>query len=329
MNWGLPTPYPDELGHSVLARYYEQWENLDCNGLLMRVAGARFLHTHPTTVPAMNRVAAAAYPTSPSPVPLFIERHTLIPYAMAFEPKEVKQRAVDALTTNDRASALRVLTINAFRHSWPRTMRLCRESFEKELQLTGQPYWHRTHHLPGIDHCVRHFSRLHNTSQPFGIMKVAEPRTPLRVSCTFDSKSEVKPLFHRALERALVAHSLSALGWGPSFTKERLVERNRARVRCLYPTELGHVIKDMLESDFANWLRRNRLSGEWGGDSGEWVPHLVRNSRVRLGTLQHLVLQAFLDGKGRLAPIRKTTSRSERRSVPNFRPQARHQGQAA
>ncbi len=68
------------------------------------------------------------------------------------------------------------------------TARYCQNCTNEDLDLYGLSYWHRIHHLPGVDHCIKHEVSLINanshhgyTCQPFtsSMIKPAIPTTRL------------------------------------------------------------------------------------------------------------------------------------------------------
>ncbi len=296
--WEFPTPWADELGYGLVARYFGQWSDLDRQGLLDDLTQRRIHNTHPATVPGLARIAAAAFPGEEHPVPIFVRRHTLLTYAMAFDPPEKQQDILARISQDTGASSITLLRLPASRHCWPRTMQLCPACLRDDVGSARTPYWRRTHHMPGIAHCLRHGRRLHATSQPFACAPAANPATPLSVSCQFSAESEVKPLFNRSLERALIEPSLAALKGRLVAPSTGSVVHYRKIIRKIdgARSSTGTLNFSGVHWTFTYWLKQNGCEENSVGRK-EWLKPLLTNIQGTPSTLQHLLLRAFLGAK--------------------------------
>ena len=295
--WEFPKPLPDELGYGLVARYFAQWSDLDRRGVLDGLTQRRIVNTHPATVPGLTSIAQAAFPNEEHPVPIFVRRHTLLTYVMAFAPQEKQQRILTTISQKKEDSIQR-LSLTSSRHCWPRTMQLCPACLQDDIGSARTPYWRRTHHMPGIAHCLRHGRRLHTTSRQFAYAPAAAPATPLSVLCKFSAESEVKPLFNRCLERTLIDPSLAALKGKLVAPLSGSVAHYRKLIRNIDRTRSSIDTLDFsgVHWTFTHWLKQNGCEESSLGPK-DWLRPLLTNVQGTPSTLQHLLLRAFLAAK--------------------------------
>lgn len=147
-------PYPDEELGSVVIRMRRHV------GLTPR----RFMHWyfgHPnfaTLKSFGNLLQPMAELTGLAQATLLWE-HTLIPYGLASLSPEASKRQLSE--HYGRSPLQHSDVIGKFSRRW------CETCFKLDLQTFGEPYWHRSHMLPGVSTCYVHGSPLiHEPSRP-------------------------------------------------------------------------------------------------------------------------------------------------------------------
>lgn len=292
--WGIPTPYPDELGCSVLARFTKQWYGVDHRGLLEAVTGAKFGSWHPACVSKLRKIAEACYPSRKDAVWRFVRRNTLLSYAMAFDPPDRRARAL-ALINEGNGRFAQAFGLSHARHGWPRTMRLCADCLQGDLTGSREPYWRRTHHLPGIRHCLRHGTVLHETSLRFAHSDASALITPHLGLCAFRAETEVPAIFSRSLERSLIAPSLDALSGRPMPATASARKHYRKVLSELGADDgFGNLKFSTIETTFVKWLQEKECQVKDFGRA-EWLRPMLTGVPGVPSSLQHLLLRAFLD----------------------------------
>ena len=157
----FPTPYPDELLYSVLARYhlmsgnmYPALTNKQLFGYATRRVG--FLYASEFMRELVSRLPPDVFNAQK-----LIEEHTLTPYVLRFFPTQRKQNIYDYLFSKDedgnyRQESRSFLTMRQFELKQNKRMRYCPICAEEERAKYGEAYWHRTHQIQLLPICDIH-----------------------------------------------------------------------------------------------------------------------------------------------------------------------------
>lgn len=292
--WGFPKPYPGELGYGALARFFASWGHLDHRGLLRQVAGANPNSSHPLSVPALPALSRAAYPHAGDSAGLFIGRHTLLPYVLAFDEPSFRSEVLFEMRSNVLASASKLLSTSRLCGMLPETLQLCPECMLADQTAVGEPYWHTLHQLPGMFHCLRHGCRLHATRIAFQIDHSIRAVTPSQAGCRFDSSSAVVPRFSRKLERKLVLPTLVALTQRNPNPCNGKPEHYRSELKRIgFGSQAQTLETSRFERSFCAWLLRQECDPRGWGTGRWWLP-LITKVQGRATTIQHLLLRAYI-----------------------------------
>lgn len=112
-----------------------------------------------------------------------IQLHTLFPYYQAFlSPTQAHRvrsdmRGVRSMSINGESGIMASRVLNSKRIS------CCPVCIEEDVKVYGEPYWHRAHHLPGVNVCPIHGMRLYTCCPiceiPLGAQQIQEPPVPV------------------------------------------------------------------------------------------------------------------------------------------------------
>ena len=150
----FPTPYPDELLYSQLARYYTK------SGYMAYTYAAEELYVSKTVRPDMEFVnaftpAALRMITKDMSMEDVVLQHTMFPYYGRFLPLERRQRAFEALVSM-QGNYHNLLPIPTRKGNTDRCLRYCPLCAKQDRQTYGETYWHRTHQMIGMAACPVH-----------------------------------------------------------------------------------------------------------------------------------------------------------------------------
>ena len=192
----LPTPYPDELLYSWLARYGVQ------SGYISYIFVAEQLFEKNTAKPSIDFLIGLTEEVLQAinrymSLEQVIMKHTMFPMYVRFLPKERRQKAMDLLLKMDKNyyNALFVRKNKVQEHRW---LRYCPCCVEEAREKYGEAYWMRKHQLIGVDVCSRHRCRLINSnvemsSRPSPSLLDAEHEIPQEMIADYNvSKLELK-----------------------------------------------------------------------------------------------------------------------------------------
>lgn len=139
----FPSPYPDELLYSQLARYYTK------SGYLAYTYAAQDLFAEKTLKPDIEfinklRPDALMVVTNIKSLEEIVLNHTMFPYYGRFIGLERRQKAYRSLISMDgKHRNLLPIPVNKNRH-----LRYCPLCAANDRDTYGETYWHRIHQLP-------------------------------------------------------------------------------------------------------------------------------------------------------------------------------------
>ena len=158
----FPTPYPDELLYSQLARYYAK------SGYMAYTYAAEELFVAKTVRPDINFLNvftpdALRMITRDMTMEDVVLKHTMFPYYGRFLPLERRLRAFQALVSM-QGNYHNLLPIPTRKGNSDRYLRYCPMCAEQDRQEYEETYWHRAHQMIGMNACPVHGCYLMNSS---------------------------------------------------------------------------------------------------------------------------------------------------------------------
>jgi len=162
----FPTPYPDELLYSVIARYHIRAGNLFWKHTLDDLFGKR---TTCATVflPSGIRSLVQRLPQNTTLTEQeLIEKHTMYPFYTVFLPTEKAQSIYEAMLSDDGKKIYMQSGMMASAIPQNQYLKYCPSCFQEDLTKYGELYWHRLHQLPGNLICTKHELWLEDSTVP-------------------------------------------------------------------------------------------------------------------------------------------------------------------
>jgi hypothetical protein len=155
----FPEPYPDELLFSIVSRYAEQTDYHSTEGLARELFGGPRLQL-PVALPSnLGALIARLPPGHHFTINRLINKHTLLPLFAPFISTQRYDLVHRDMSTNKAALAYGRLGVNRFKGVL-RFFRYCPACVESDRKEFGETYWHRVHHIPGIEICATHYMYL-------------------------------------------------------------------------------------------------------------------------------------------------------------------------
>lgn len=294
MNPHLPTPFPDELGYSVLCRHADAWHHCEDLGLWQAWTGGEANHRQLVEVVAGCRnLAPHAYPLVSDPQRHFVRNHTLLPYFAAFMNSSVRGLAISGLQSS-RPSASASLACQGRRPEAPQRLRFCPDCYEQQLRRGGFAYWTRTAQLPGLSACPAHGSFLLRTDIGVEMRTERDRLRPLDRSVTTLKQAPSRPLMSRRLESRVAIHSLAALRGGLGQRDATSVGYYRRQLFSAgYGNRRGELRASAFIDDFCRWLNRFKAKPDEFGPPNWWL-RLVTRIGGPTHPVQHILMREFI-----------------------------------
>ncbi|MCU4323674.1 TnsD family Tn7-like transposition protein [Acinetobacter schindleri] len=160
----FPSPYPDELIYSVIARYAVHHGILSPKYLTEELFNNRNLTPTYDLPSHLDRLAS--YLPDQYDAFTLIRKHTLLPIYQLFQPDTVISYAVQTLRGEQYQSLHTKLGKNASRVKSVSFFRFCPHCWQEQIEQYGEVYWKRSWQIIGYDYCTRHQQPLFVSSIP-------------------------------------------------------------------------------------------------------------------------------------------------------------------
>ena len=146
--------YPDETVYSICSRIHASSGEPYAISTMDRVFKGRSTTAHVIWKTGLQQLADFLG----RDVAEIIENHSFLPYFDKFCLQEKKQRLKDILIYG-QGNVPKLLGYQKYSNS---SLFLCPKCAEDDIKQFGEPYWHRSHQLPGSLVCFKHNVRLVN-----------------------------------------------------------------------------------------------------------------------------------------------------------------------
>lgn len=297
----LPSPYPDELVGSMLARAQRQ-TGFGLKQLIHQTTGT-YNTSHPATITAYPSVAGAFG----LELDVFLDKHTHYPFVTAFWRQEDRDNLTRKLLNPETRINVAFLSQNA--RKAVHALRLCPECIAQDLCQYGESYWTRAHQLPVVSHCVEHQRPLQESS--FGVTDMLKAPPPHQVQ----PKATCAPPLPDAKALKLAEVAQAALNGHWNFPHPVLEYRHRA-MSLGYGLNSSDIYSEVLVRDLHAFYGTRFLDSLGCGLQGSrkpWVATLAGTLDTHWSVLRHVLLLTFLESQ-------PTPSRNPRDHVTRKKP---------
>jgi len=162
----FPTPYPDELLYSTIARYHLRSGNLSPKCTLQELFNTRHAIATADLPCHLEALTTNLSPISDKPVEEWIQHHTLYPFYAPFLSQERSQQLRMTMISDKGAGIHDLSGIRASSIQPPKYFRFCPQCIQEDQEIYGELYWHRSHQVPGVLVCAQHGKVLLDSSVP-------------------------------------------------------------------------------------------------------------------------------------------------------------------
>lgn len=162
----FPTPYPDELLLSVLARLADTMQYPDENDLSTAIYGQWVLKIAADLPNRLADLVAVLPPGHTLTVDQLIDEHTLFPFYQPFLSAERAEQLRSLMRGKGGGSVYWCAGTLSHLRPVPKFLRFCHPCMLEDRQQYGQCYWHRLHQVPGVYVCPRHGTPLQDSLVP-------------------------------------------------------------------------------------------------------------------------------------------------------------------
>jgi len=296
----FPTPYPDELLYSVIARYH-RWSG---NPSQKETVKDMFADGYPCAVVdlpnRLNAIAAGIIGNTKFTPDYIIQWHTLFPIYRAFLPRVRAEQIREYMLYDTEGGKIHSsVGVMASTISVPRLLRYCRHCAREEIERSGEAYWHREHQIPGVCFCLEHNCPL-NESQVVIPSQASKHRFEELSKAICESGKELK------LEPKHMSHYIrliESMRWllSSNVSIKSLDDLRNRYLGYLYSKDLatysGRIRMRDLEKAFVEYYSPgflNAVQCQVDPGTDHWLCRMVRKPKTSHHPLRHVLLIGFL-----------------------------------
>lgn len=297
LNW-FPTPYPDELLYSVLARYHVWSGNTSPKMTIEDLFGKRTVRSV-WDLPANFKILLSQL-GSYWDADQLINNHTMYPYYAAFLlPKQAKQVKKSMLESDGSTIHTRI-GVAASNVKLKTNLWVCSNCINEDMETYGETYWRRVHQAPGAFICPKHETALEETIVSMKIQNqheyiVASPFIERKkVNLDWLNKNDV----HLLIKLAKATESL---------LKNICLQSMENTIRNKYL----ELLKQQGYASVNGFLKRDKLYQSFGSkfsdrslellqspiffEESDWLTMIFQKHRKSFHPIRHLLVMMFLD----------------------------------
>jgi transposase len=294
----FPTPYPDEILYSTLARY------------CIRSGNIKEIHNFEDLFGTRNCIAVMELSTQLDALienmPIstkytaeyFIYKHTLFPYLAAFIPRDRAEKIIETMKNGEGAVSYMRIGLISNSINLNKYFRFCPECFKEDIERFGEPYWHRSHQVTGVFVCLKHKIPLYNSTE---LIRAGNRQRFISASCkNCIVEKEISYSNYLMKKMLWMAGDVEILLNNQFGFKKTEWFRNQFRVKLIekgYARMNNYIHQKKLKQDFVDFYGHEYLAlvqSPVSVNSGGWLPDMVRNNDRTTYSIRYLLLARFL-----------------------------------
>ncbi|PRS29060.1 transposase [Bacillus sp. RJGP41] len=314
LHW-FPTPYPDELLYSVLARYHVWSGNTSPKMTTEELFGKRTVRSV-WDLPANLNVLLNQMGSYWNADQL-IYNHTMYPYYATFLlPKQAKQVKKSMLDTDGSTIHTRIGVV-ASNVKIKTNLWVCSDCIKDDMDIFGETYWRRVHQAPGVFVCPNHKKILEETTVSVKAQNqhefiVATPDVErTKVSLDGLNKEEFQILTEVAKETVSLLNN-TRLQANDNTIRSKYLELLKQKG---FASVNGMVKRDRLYQNFGVKFSDRSLEllqSPVMFEESDWLTMIFQKHRKSFHPIRHLLVMMFLEtdldhlfGKNKYLPFGK------------------------
>ena len=310
----FPTPYPDELLYSSIARFHIRSGNNNAKATLNDLFNSSTVTAVLELPSNINRLLSNLPIGATFDAEELIYKHTMFPYYTAFIAEDRGKKIYDYMLSDNGSKIYAELGLGNSYIKLNTYFRFCHECVKDDIKLYGETYWHRIHQVAGLDFCIKHRKPLYNSTAAVRLKNRQEYVNAMMEICIDRDKNDFKPVeiincegissstFEEIKNKSLrigrnIDYLLNnkmefkELNYFREFYIDKLIQNKLASGRNLiYQDELlpkfksfwGEHFLEAINCNFDIDMRHN------------WVSTITRKHRKGFHPIQHILFAEFL-----------------------------------
>lgn len=292
----FPTPYPDELLYSVIARYHIRSGNIFWKHTLEDLFDKRTISATAFLPSGIGSLVQHLPQNTTLTKQTIIEKHTMYPFYTVFLPTEKAQSIYESMISDDGKKIYMQSGMMASAIPQNKYLKYCSSCFKEDLTKYGELYWHRLHQLPGNLICMKHELWLedstvqitHSNKHAFILATRANCDLTKGRKANGDILQQLKEITHEAELLLNGRYENQSFSHYTEFYHHYLIEKGFASFK-------GQVKQKELHQAFCNFYPEELLKCLYiGVGQTQWVANFSRKHRKSFHPYYHLMMLNFL-----------------------------------
>jgi len=295
----FPTPYPDELLYSIIARYKKWSGEMNHRSILHDLFGNVYVSASMDLPSHIGHLVERLPITSNITVERLIQEHTMYPFYSAFLPPGQASTVFQSMAYgngNDIYMRSGMMASSIRSNTY---IRFCKDCYIEDIRRYGEGYWHRMHQIPGVDVCIEHETNLQDSNVRINQANKHEYIAADDENCRLDTVMTKTPsdiiekhsFISKNIEK-LLNHSFPKrpFQWFEQFYMSKLQNLGYANVKGSKVNQ-EKLCQDMLAFFGKELLvqMQSRIEGE-----DNWLRQITRKHRKSFHPIRHLLFLQFL-----------------------------------
>ena len=190
----FPTPYPDELLYSSIARFHIRSGNNNAKATLNDLFNSSTVTAVLELPSNINRLLSNLPIGATFDAEELIYKHTMFPYYTAFIAEDRAKKIYDYMLSDNGSKIYAELGLGNSYIKLNTYFRFCHECVKDDIRLYGETYWHRIHQVAGLDFCIKHKKPLYNSTAAVRLKNRQEYVNAMMEICMDSSRKDFKPV---------------------------------------------------------------------------------------------------------------------------------------
>jgi hypothetical protein len=289
----FPTFYEDELLYSGIARYHGNSGNKTQRQTIEDLFGSQLVCA---TVDLPSHILSLADKLNRQYTSdQIINRHTLCPYYTYFMKQEKIHQAKCLMEIGSKQGEVHAsLGLLASAIKLPTKLKFCLECYKADSEIS-EPYWHRSHQLPGVIMCPMHNNILKVSTVEYSTLNHKFSFVPLALAGELEYTQPVVDLKWWDHLMFIAVQSELFMQTDSRSKREAPCYKNLLQD---YRTVGGRIRFNRLIHDFRSFYTDNLLKylncNVDSNSSDTWLHKIVRDQEEITHPLRHLLLIRFL-----------------------------------
>ncbi len=315
----FPTPYPDELLYSVIARYHIRSGNVFWKHTLEDLFGKRTISASVFLPSGIGSLVQRLPKHTTINEKIFIKKHTIYPFYTAFLPTEKAQSIYESMISDDGKKIYMQSGIMASSIPLNRFLKYCSACANEDVATYGELYWHRLHQLPGNLICTKHGLWLENSAVQITHSNKHAFVLPTMDNCDLTQCKKASgsvlqkliEIIHQAELLLNTQHQNQSFSHFTEFYHHHLIEKGFASFKGqVKQTELYKAFYDLYPEELLENLHIDIADPQW-------IANLSRKHRKSFHPYYHLLMLNFL-GLDVNEMFKKTSFKHNPFGIPNW-----------